>query len=145
LAIVPVSTKTTTIFSVVPSRLQLSSQFLDISGQYCMSDTNDAGFTNEAAYAYAVDFSVGQPDRKLVWTGSYFTNSIIDGITVYARRVILLSWNQETNQLSEVYWSGDLTNWQSLQHVQYTGQWTFTAADAVTETCRFYKLIIQTP
>ena len=92
----------------------------------------------------AVDVALGTPDKKLVWTGNSFTTQPSNGVTIYCEQVVVLRWTQETNQISEVYWSTDLKNWYSLQNVQYTGQWSFSAADCLTYG-RFYRLHVQTP
>lgn len=142
LATVPVA-QTFQFSDLVQTRLRLTTSILEIPGVLCYETNQD--FTDPALYTYAVDFATGTTEEKLVWNGVGFTNSVVPGRTVYGRRVITMTWNQETNHLAEVYWSPDMTNWFSLQDVQYTGQWTFIAADMISEQRRFYRLVVQTP
>lgn len=147
LATVPTSTKTVSLFSLVPEtrrNLSLSAERIPLKPLHVQA-YNPAEVT-------VLDVALGTPERKLVWVGDHFTNApLADGTmfqaaaTIYTENVIVLKWNQETNDVSEVEWSDNLQTWQSINHVRYTGQWTFTVADALTGARRFYRLQIQRP
>lgn len=107
----------------------------------------------------------GSPESKIEWDGYVYRRG---GTNVIARSVLTqdgsqvesptgntrlvnctqinkLTWQQRTNQCSEILVSSNLTTWESLRHVRYTNNVSFVEADPVESGTRFYRLQLVTP
>jgi hypothetical protein len=123
-----------------------------------LADTNAPG----NAPLTAVCSAMGTPDSKITWDGRLFkrdgTNLVSKAVfgldqsaqenvsMKYCRRVIKLNWQQQTNQVWEVFYTTNIASgvWQSLYHKRFVNQTNFTELDAV-DTSRCYRLQLVTP